>query len=429
MNEIKFLYISDTANVEAPLENGEGIMVIDAEGSYYVDAWISNEIHCSKIFAPEINWYLQHTQSDSEEKKNVLKNLYKIREIRHSLSAAKEHREGVDRNIVIIGDEEEALSFVQNAKRFFEVEHIAPSNLLSINGKLGNFKVVFEALKEDSEDELEQKEAMCSQIIFCDEELELTKHMGIESLYKNDSDEVIQNLRSRIGGYDYSESITFNKEACLYHHKDEPTCTKCIGVCPTFGLVHDEQKKELHFSHLDCVDCGICVSVCPTGAIDYSHFTQDAFLKVAKLSKNQKLFLIAEPDLRDLDGFEIPEGFLPIVFETNKFLSKTHLLSLVQESGASLILYAPEVETLTQEARELLNEIYKSYCNEEVIYIANNKNQLKEQFIKVKKIEGLLQEYDSKNKDLRSAVFDDRLKLISQDDWINKYMNTETIKG
>ena len=101
MSQIKFLLITGP-EIEVPLENGEGIMVMDPEGAHYASALISNEPFQSKVFAPEINWYLKHTQADKEEQKRVLKLLYEIRaitiekenkdEIRHIVGLCKNER-------------------------------------------------------------------------------------------------------------------------------------------------------------------------------------------------------------------------------------------------------------------------------------------------------------------------------------------------
>lgn len=383
MSQIKYLYISDTADTEPPLENGEGVMVIDAEGAYYISALISNELYNSDIYAPEINWYLKYTQADKDEKKEIFKILYEIRYIRHLHTVSKKDSLDVGRNIAIIGDGETALAFVKYAKRFFEVEHIFPSKLVSVEGKLGNFKVNFEAFNEEAEKN-EQKETLFAQIIFCEEEPHLTKYMGVESLKGSDEETLVKRFRNRIGWYEYDESITFNPSICLYEHKEEPTCRNCIDICPTFGLTHDEDKKELHFSHLDCIDCGACVSVCPNGAIDFTHFTQEAFLQVAKLCRERKVLLIAEKYLKEIEDVAIPEGFLPLVVETDRFLTQFHLESLVQEGGTAVLLYAPQISPVSAKAVEFFNETPE---DTKKFFVAQSKKELQES-LKLMEIKG-----------------------------------------
>lgn len=377
MSEIKYLYVSDTAESEPPLQNGEGIMVIDAEGAYYINALISNELYNSDIYAPEINWYLKHTQADVDEKKDVFKKLYEIRYLRYKNAVIKKHSLDIDRNIAVIGDKEEDYEFVTDAKRFFEVEHILPSNLHSIEGSLGAFTISYEAFNEEEQIN-EQKHTRVDQVIFCDAEPALTKHMGIESLQDDESEVLIKRMRNRIGWYEYDESVKFNPSSCLYQHKEEPTCKNCLDICPTLGLTFDANAKEIHFSHIDCIDCGICVSVCPNDSLDFMHFTKKAFTEVASLCSDQKVFLIAEKNLKDIEKISIPSGFLPIVAETEQFLTKFHFLTLLEQSAESVLLYVPAIKEITKQAVDFVNA---SEDTQNKIYIVKSKNELQETFM------------------------------------------------
>lgn len=374
MSQIKYLYISDTAESEPPVQNGEGIMVIDAEGAYYITALISNELYNSDIYAPEINWYLRYTQEQSEAKKEIFKALYEIRYIRHKNSFVKKHSLDVQRSVAIIGEGEEADAFVEYAERFFEVTYISPSKLLKVEGELGAFRVSFEAFNEEEEKE-EQQELSIAQIIFCDANNELTKKMGVESLEGNDTEELVKRFRNRIGWYEYAESLKFEPTKCLFMHQDEPTCKSCLDVCPTHGLSYDEEKKEIYFSHLDCIDCGVCVSVCPHEALDFAYFTKEAFLEVAKLSKGKKVLLIAEKYLKEVLDFELPAGFLPLVVETDSFLTQFHFESLLQETESCVLLYAPKVTAVSVQAIEILNQ-----TRGERIFVAKNQEELEASF-------------------------------------------------
>lgn len=103
-SQTKFLFVMD-AEVGAPLENGEGIMVLDHEGAHYVvDALISNELYRSHVFAPEINWYLKQTQASHNEKNEILKKLYEMRFIRYTYAPKKMYAVTVDRTVLMIGE-------------------------------------------------------------------------------------------------------------------------------------------------------------------------------------------------------------------------------------------------------------------------------------------------------------------------------------
>ena len=371
MSEIKFLFVMD-AEVGAPLENGEGIMVLDHEGAHYVvDALISNEMYRSRVFAPEINWYLKQTQAEHEERKEILKKLYEMRFIRYSHAPKKSYAVTVDRSVMMIGASEEALTLAESAKRYFDVTHIVPSKLLHLEGKFGSFKARF--LQEIEEGHIKEQEAnaTCSQLVLCDQKSDLYKNRGVECVmdYSNE-DVLLKRIRNRIGHYEYKNPLTYDATRCLFHHHEESTCTLCADVCPTFGLVSDDARKELIFSALDCTACGKCVSVCPSGAIDFAPFSQKAFLDVANLCQDRHILLIAEPYLKALEESEIPSGYVPFVVETDQFLSLFHFKTLFEKSGETVLFYAPDVGEATCKALKTLNdETLQTYHQNAVVLV------------------------------------------------------------
>ena len=258
MSQIKFLFVMD-AEVGTPLENGEGIMVLDHEGAHYVvDALISNELYRSRVFAPEINWYLKQTQSEHEERKEILKKLYEMRFIRYTHAPKKSYAVTVDRSVMMIGESEEALALVESAKRYFDVTHIVPPKLLHLEGKFGSFKARFlQEIEEEGHIKEQETNATCSQLVLCDQKSDLYKNRGVECVMDySDEDVLLKRIRNRIGHYEYKNPLTYDATRCLFHHHEESTCTLCADVCPTFGLVSDDARKELIFSALDCTACG-----------------------------------------------------------------------------------------------------------------------------------------------------------------------------
>lgn len=375
MSQIKFLYISDTADSEPPLENGEGIMVIDAEGAYYITSLICNELYNGEIYAPEINWYLKNTLEESEAKKEIFKALYEIRYIRHLNTSVKKYSLDVERSVAIIGEGEEADDFVEYAKRFFDVTYINTLKLRNIDGKLGQFEISFESYNEEAQKD-ELQEIVVAQVIFCNENNDLTKKMGAESLVKNHTEDLIKRFRNRIGWYEYEESIKYDPTFCGFEHKENPTCKECLSICPTLGLTHDEAKKEIYFSHLDCINCGLCVSVCPHGAIDFTHFTQQAFLEVAKLCKDKTVFIVAQKYLENIEGIRISQGVLPLVVETDSFFTEFHFQKLLEEAH-TIVMYSPQISAASEKAVHSINQIDKK------ISIAKNNSELEKIFVPV----------------------------------------------
>lgn len=358
MSEITFLFVSDS-EVGAPLENGEGVMVLDPEGAHYVtDALICNELYRSKVFAPEINWYLKQTVAEKEEKKEVLKQLYAMRLVRYNHAPKKVYALNIDRTVMIIGESEEALGFVESAKRYFDVTHIFSSKLLHLEGKFGGFKARFLQSVEDEEGIKEHEvEATCAQLVLCDQQSDKSKYRGVSSVMDySDTEAILRSIRNRIGYYEYKNTITYDVSLCTYHHNEASLCAQCAQMCPSFGIVNDDVAKELHFSALDCIACGKCVSVCPSGALDFAPFSKKAFVEVATMCKGKKVLLIAETSLKTLEGCEIPSGYVPFVVETDQFLSSFHLQNVFEKSGHTVLFYTPNISEATYEALRTLNE-------------------------------------------------------------------------
>lgn len=374
MSEIKFLFVVDT-DVGSPIDNGEGISVLGIESASYVTSLISNEMYRSDIYAPEMNWYVKHTQAPKEEQKEVLKKLYEMRFIRHTHAPKKAQTLSIDRSVMMIGESEEALALIESARRYFDVTHILPQDLIHLEGNFGSFKArIHQKIEEEGEIKEEEVEVCCAQLVLCDQKSERSKNRGVECVLDYGDEEVLlKRIRNRIGFYEYKQTISYDETLCSYHHNVESTCTKCVEICPSFGIVSDDVSKELHFSALDCIACGKCVGACPTGAIDFAPFSQKAFLEVAQVCGDKHLFLIAEPYLRALDGCEIPSGYIPFVVETDQFLSRNHLLTLLNTSGNTLLFFAPDISLGTLDALHTLNaESIKEQGKQVIELVQNN---------------------------------------------------------
>ncbi len=374
MSEIKFLFVADS-DIGSPLDNGEGISVLGVESACYVTALISNELYRSDVYAPEVNWYVKNTFAPKEEQKEVLKKLYEMRFIRYTHAPKKTYTLTIDRSVMIIGQSEEALALVESAKRYFDVTHILPKDLIHLEGQFGSFKAqIHQRTEEEGEIKEEDIEVCCSQLVWCDENTPMVKYRGVECVLDYaDEETLLKRIRNRIGFYEYKTTVLYDETLCSYHHNSESTCTKCVKSCPSFGIVNDDASKELHFSALDCIACGKCVGACPTGALDFAPFSQKAFLEVANVCKAQHLFLVAEPYLKALEGCEIPYGYIPFVVETDQFLSYNHLCTLLKASGNALLFFAPELSQGTLEAINMLN--LESMCEQgkRVIELVRNK--------------------------------------------------------
>lgn len=348
------------AEVGAPLENGEGIMVLDHEGAHYVtDALISNELYRSRVFAPEINWYLKQTQAEQEEKKEVLKKLYEMRFIRYTHAPKKKHSVTINRTVMVIGQGEKALDFVQKAERLFDVVHVLPSKLLHLEGTFGGFSArILQEIEEEGVTQEHEVEVRCAQLVMCDQRDDWSKHRGVECVMEDtDKEVVLMRIRNRIGFYEYTKAIRYDATQCAYYHNDASAPALCAQICPSFGIVSDEGVQELHLSALDCTACGKCVSVCPTGALDFAPFLKKAFLEAAQVCEHQDIFLVSESSLESLEGCEIPCGYIPFVVESEQFLGAVHIDILLKQGVQNIVCYAPQLSDATQNAWKPYNTL------------------------------------------------------------------------
>jgi len=246
MNQIKFLFVADS-DIGSPLDNGEGISVLGVESACYVTALISNELYRSDVYAPEVNWYVKNALATKEEQKEVLKKLYEMRFIRYTHAPKKTYTLTIDRSVMVIGESEEALALVESARHYFDVTHILPSDLIHLGGQFGGFKALTHQKSEEEGEIKEQEvEVSCSQLVLCDQKTHMSKYRGVECVMDYADQEVLlRRIRNRIGFYEYKTTVLYDETLCSYHHNSELTCTKCVEICPSFGIVGDDVSKEL----------------------------------------------------------------------------------------------------------------------------------------------------------------------------------------
>lgn len=381
---------------------------------------VSNEKETAPLFAPEINWYLKNSLDSKEEKLKTLSLLYEARAIKFDHALHQDYEESVSPSLLVIGESQSAKEFASKAlESSFEVEILPYESIESIEGKLGAFVA---NLTDGSSREFAQG------VLFREDEF-ASKYMGIEKVSDfEDAKELLEKLQSRLGIYRYKTTITYNPEICQYHHRREKSCSKCATLCPTFGVVNDDSKMELLFSQLDCVGCGGCISACPTGAIDYAPYPKEALYEIARLYNETTILMIPEPFLKDLEEVTLPKGITPLIIDREKFPSEMHLLTLLQESGSSLLFYSPIISRPTKEASEMLNQIYLKAYGEPALYLAQDIPTLLESLPKAHKIEKSLYRYTPKPNELRRKTFGERLRYIIKEQELGQVPSGDFIR-
>ena len=134
------------------------------------------------------------------------------------------------------------------------------------------------------------------------------------------------------------------------------------------AILKNDEKRELVFSHIDCIGCGACVSVCPSGALKFAKLPQSVFGEIAKLYAGKIPLLIAESEIVSAPAVQLPCGVLPFGIFGSKQIDEVNLLSAMQESGSSVIVYGADVGEGTREAVELTNGISRAIYGKDAVF-------------------------------------------------------------
>jgi len=353
--QIEYLFVMDP-EIPTTIENGGKIMVMDHEGAHYTNAFISNEPSLGEVYAPEVNWYLLHSNAPQEEQHEVLELLYELRKMRHSLGGKRTQSVEVPRSVAIIGDEESAQ--VQDMKTlaqyyFDEVVCIDSQILETVQGQLGQF-----VLRQNN-----QEEVRVAQIIVSDSRLSIPQLTGVEWVNGFDTPEyLMKTLRNRVGTFKYPNLIHYNEALC-----DTNLCTKCQDICPAGVVNIDHDLHKVAIVQLECTGCGECLHVCPTRALDYLPFTQNMLEKVVQLCATKRLVIIPRRELSSLAGAKLPKGSVPLVVESCACMSDWHWLVILQNLGVNVVVYDSKLPEPTKKAIYFINELYRRIYDKEAI--------------------------------------------------------------
>ncbi|WP_104639997.1 4Fe-4S dicluster domain-containing protein [Helicobacter bizzozeronii] len=183
-----------------------------------------------------------------------------------------------------------------------------------------------------------------------------------------------------------SEFFSYNQEICQYHQRRVECCAKCSEVCPTEAITKlDPQiaqdkgmecadNRHLIIDHQACIDCGKCISVCPSGSLSYGGFSLECVQEVAKLYRGYVPLLLDHQ--AELPSTPLKKEILPLCVNLN-ILEQVALITLLQESGSQIVIYAPqELGVGTLQSIALLNGIYVQLYQQEAILLASDLQSL-----------------------------------------------------
>lgn len=363
----------------------------------------------AEVFAPEINFYAKMSSDDMLTKSKTLSLLYEVRAMVFDSAKDIDYKKEVGNNVLIISDsnEGELVDLIRNSE--FKVISLKHAEVKFLYGEMGDLFVT--VLRQNDEFEVES-----DFVLVRGAKEYMLRQSGVVEISRLTNDEVIDYLKKRSPFHNYKSAITYDSTICQYHSRRSEHCAKCVDICPTVAILKDDEKRELVFSHIDCHECGGCVAVCPSGAMDYSKMPRDAFYDIAKMYKDKKI--VITPRIMDIDRCDVilPEGFVPFAIEGEKFLGETHYLTLLQESGASLVYYSDVLSPGTMEAIKLVNGIIKAKFDKVGIYVATDEIELREALKSSDFIDGLY--YSVRENALaKREIFAKRVKhIVGSDD-------------
>jgi len=379
-----------------------------SNGSFIVSN--SKEVE-AESYAPEVDFYIKNSQDSLSQKILNVKKLYEFSASKFDYAEDISYFQEISNKVLLVGSETQASEFISKvSKTEFDMFKVSADIIKHISGHIGNLTVVID-------DEGKDVILKVDQIVWFDAKEIAHTQSGSFDPTELGLDEVLQTIRENIENYEYKKFTTYDSSICQYHERREETCSKCEEVCPTTAIVKVDEDKHLVFSQIDCHGCGGCISVCPSGAVDYAPTNRESLFELSKLFEGSIPLVIPEKmNIEELE-IDLKENVLPFTVEGEKFLHESSFLTLLQESGSSLIFYSDFLSKGSKESIRILNDIYEKKYNKKAIYIAMDKEELKQALIEVDFIENSRFTYNQVNIKKREN-FAFRLKhIVGEEDF------------
>jgi ferredoxin len=363
----------------------------------------------AEFYAPEIDFYIRNSQDSFAKKIENVQKLYELNAIKFDYAEDVSYTQEVSNKVLLVANPDQSKEFIANVdNEEFDLFKVTADIIKHISGHLGNLSVVID---DDGKDII----LRVDQIVWYDAQDIAHTQSGSFDPLETSLEDVLTTIRANIENYEYKKFTTYDSSICQYHERREEICSKCEEVCPTTAIVKVDEQKHLVFSQIDCHGCGGCISVCPSGAVDYAPTNREALFELSKQFKDTIPLVIPEKmALEDL-SVDLKENILPFTIEGEKFLHEASFLTLLQESGSSLIFYSDFLSKGSKDAIKILNDIYAKKYNKKAIYIAMDKEELIAALEEVDFVENSRYTFNQVNIKKRET-FAFRLKHIVGDD-------------
>lgn len=362
------------------------------------------------IYAPEINFYLKNTvQNTLLKAQNSLK-LYEIRATAFDMAKDVDFTKKIGKNIVLISNEEENSLIKILLNNEFKVLKFDHNEIKLIYGAAGELNAII--LKEDGEFELD-----FDLLLVKNAKEYMLRQSGCFEIKDLKNEEILNLLEIFSPNYPYKKAISYDSMICQYANRRSIHCSKCVDACPTVAIMKDDEKKELIFSDIDCVACGKCTSVCPSGSLEYNFVPRNSFSEIISFYEDNIVLLFDESINIEKIDLKLNQNILPLALKSVNFLDQSHILSILQTTGANFVILAKYLGDGTKESVDLLNEIYEKIWQEKAVYLAKDEKELKQTLGHLKFISGSKYIIDERELSKREIFSKRLLALVKDNDY------------
>ena len=344
----------------------------DEEGAKNEEFIVANSPKLkAQIYAPQINFYIANTKDEPLVIAQNVDILYEAAAAAFDGALYSDHQKPVGKNVILACDEprEELVALLK--QHGFKVIALSRDEIEFVYGEIGDLSVSISGKEGEFE-------VQSDFFLVCGAQAYQLRQSGCYEISGLKDGEILEILQSKSPVYRYRNSTIFDPAICQYQGRRNDLCAKCVEVCPTVAILKNDEKRELVFSHIDCIGCGECVSVCPSGALKFAPLPQSVFYEISKLYKGKIPLLIAEGEISSALKIELPCGVLPFGIFGSKQIDEVNLLSAMQESGSSVIVYGADAGEGTREAAELINGISRAIYGKDAVFLARNLAELQE---------------------------------------------------
>ena len=372
----------------------------------------------AEIYAPEINFYLKNSKDkDPEKLGNNVYRLFQARNLFYLYSSDLPEIKRIDNTVILVGGDEffDEFEKLNSGGKLEVIAKVNPEDIEKIEGVIGSLKL----LKKDN------SIFEASQILFLDRPDDYER-VGVIKVERGKEyaafNEALENAEF---GYEYVKVLKYDNTICQHHNRQYDVCGFCADVCPVDAIVKADDPRRLEFVDINCTRCGGCVSICPSGAMDFRVPDRSVFHMMSKIYKDRIPLIIPENMGFESLKIDLKEDVLPFVIGGKKFLDESHLLTILQESGAQVVIFNDNLSKGTKEAIGLINEIYRRKYGKEGVLVATDVDELKSALDRVCKVDG---SYNPKEVDVykkKREIFSERLEFIVDGDDLGELTSFE----